>query len=187
MPGKPELPSAPPASGEREDREVLTPSEERGDREVLPPPEVGEDREILTPPVVAVVAAPWALPSVPAPQLLRELQRRWGGSLRALVLDAADDVLLERFDVTALPTWIRLEPAESARLRTGEEIEADGRRESAADPWTTQDAMGNRVELSGTWRVVARIEGALAKFQVEEQLGAGFRAAAGDVHTDAQG
>lgn len=73
----------------------------------------------LPPCIIAVVGAPWATPSAPAPVVIQELQRRWGEDALGIILDGEDDDVLEQLEIDLLPTWIRWEPADGAQLADG--------------------------------------------------------------------
>lgn len=57
---------------------------------------------------VVLVTADWAGPARPAETVLRELSRRWGDAVRAVVVDASQDELLDLLGVDVVPTWLRL-------------------------------------------------------------------------------
>ena len=56
---------------------------------------------------VVLVTADWAGPARPAETVLRELSRRWGDTVRAVVVDASQDEMLDLLSVDVVPTWLR--------------------------------------------------------------------------------
>lgn len=56
---------------------------------------------------VVLVTADWAGPARPAETVLRELSRRWGDAVRAVVVDASQDEILDLLGVDVVPTWLR--------------------------------------------------------------------------------
>src|SRR5699024_415465 len=47
-------------------------------------------------------------PSRPAPTVLRELSRRWGREIRAVLLEDPDDEVLDQLEIELVPAWVRL-------------------------------------------------------------------------------
>lgn len=114
--------------------------------------------------VVVLVSAAWAGPSRPAPTVLRELARRWGGQVHALLVEDPTDELLDLLQVEALPTWMRFLPAE---------LHAPGPTE---DRLTLEELSGitpsgGQVSLPGPWVLVHRRTGALPKHVVDAEFG----------------
>lgn len=56
---------------------------------------------------VVLVTADWAGPARPAATVLRELSRRWGDAVLAVVVDASQDAMLDLLGVDVVPTWLR--------------------------------------------------------------------------------
>ena len=56
---------------------------------------------------VVLVTADWAGPARPAETVLRELSRRWGDTVRAVVVEASQDEMLDLLSVDVVPTWLR--------------------------------------------------------------------------------
>lgn len=77
-------------------------------------------------PVLVLLSADWAGPSRPAPTLLTELSRRWGASMRTLLLEDPDDELLDRWEIEHLPTWLRFVPESSTAVPDQEDVESAG-------------------------------------------------------------
>lgn len=103
-----------PRSGRAEGADVVVTVAEGENGTARPTSDdAASDREILDRdqvPVLVLLSADWAGPSRPAPTLLRELSRRWGPSMRTLLLEDPDDELLDRWEVEHLPTWLRFVP-----------------------------------------------------------------------------
>lgn len=110
---------------------------------------------------VVLVSAQWAGPSGPAPTVLRELSRRWGGSVHVLLLEEPDDELLDAWAVDMLPTWLRF--AHGGPL--DDEADLIVSRLQGASP------AGEAVVLDGPWRLVHRRTGALPKHVVDDEFG----------------
>ena len=128
--------------------------------------------------VVVLVSASWAGPSRPAPTVLRELARRWGGTPTALLVEDPDDALLERWQVEHLPTWIACRRMEEGQTPVGadeEESPSVTPTEGAAPCVLTGlegcTPTGDPLSLPGRWQVVRRHSGALPKHVVEAEFG----------------
>lgn len=113
---------------------------------------------------VLLVSAQWSTPARPAATVLRELARRWGSSVLSLLLEDADEDMLDRLGVETIPTWLRLTKSAS--------------RGSTADPSVTvvhdlsaADVLGHEVVLSGAWQITHRRSGAIPKHVVAEVFG----------------
>ncbi|GAA1490778.1 hypothetical protein [Brachybacterium sacelli] len=113
---------------------------------------------------VVLVTADWSAPARPAPTVLRELARRWGPAVRALVLKDADDGVLETLDVSSIPTWLRF---------TRVETEGEPRDPSApvVRDLRGADLAGEDVVLPGAWELTHRRSGAVPKHIVAEEFG----------------
>lgn len=61
--------------------------------------------------VLILCAAPWALPSRPAPTVVQELGRGWGTTVHTIVLNPPTQSQREHLDVDAFPTWFVCLPA----------------------------------------------------------------------------
>lgn len=94
--------------------------------------------------VVVLVSASWAGPSRPAPTVLRELSRRWGGEPAALLIEDPADALLESWQVEHLPTWLafRRVPDRQTPSAAGDRIEAADRTK-ARDRTEAKDRTGS--------------------------------------------
>lgn len=113
-------------------------------------------------PVVVLVSAPWAGPSRPAPTVLRELARRWGESVRTLLIEDPDEAVLDELHVSVLPTWLRFVPADAGAEETLCVRELSGRGPD-----------GQEVVLPGPWRRAHERTGALPKHEVDREFGPG--------------
>ena len=142
-------------------------------------------------PVLVLLSADWAGPSRPAPTLLRELDRRWGPTMQTLLLEDPDVEILDRWEVTHLPTWLRFVP-ESVREgsgsgagmptrpsshgpQDGETHDSDEMRDDGA-PLREATLRGHapggaELVLTGPWVLSHRRTGALPKHVVESELG----------------
>lgn len=147
-------------------------------------------------PVLVLLSADWAVPSRPAPTLLRELARRWGPAMHTLLVEDPDDELLDHWGVTHLPTWLRFVPDSSqetsengdgtstrafasgtpddadrdeGQVREGESPESEG----ALREMTLRGHAPGGAErvLIGPWVLSHRRTGALPKHVVESELG----------------
>lgn len=78
------------------------------------------DARVERDPVVLLIAPRWAAPARPALLIAPELNRRWGGHPRLLVVDDPDDDLLDALDVEAVPTWLRFEVREACAQASSE-------------------------------------------------------------------
>lgn len=110
---------------------------------------------------VVLVSAQWAGPSGPAPTVLKELSRRWGASVHAVLVENPDDELLDHLDVKALPTWLRFSP--------GEPLDDEERLTVAHLRGTAPD--GQVLFLDGPWILTHRRSGALPKHVIEAEFG----------------
>lgn len=113
--------------------------------------------------MVALISATWAGPSRPAPTVLTELSRRWGGEIRVVLLEDPSDEVLDQLEITLVPTWVRLEAAASAtasRPGTMRELEITG---------TGTD--GQALLLTGPWLETHRRTGALPKHLIDAEFG----------------
>lgn len=110
---------------------------------------------------VVLLSAQWAGPSGPAPTVLKELSRRWGTSVHAVLVEDPDDELLELWDVDMLPTWLRFTPGEP--LDDEETLTVTHLR--GASPG------GEGLHLEGPWTLTHRRSGALPKHVVETEFG----------------
>lgn len=114
-------------------------------------------------PVVVLITSTWAGPSRPAPTVLRELSRRWGSAVAAVLFEDPTAEAIAQLDVTLVPTWLRLEsaaadtPAHDARLRN---LDITG---SSAD--------GHALLLTGPWIETHRRTGALPKHVIDAEFG----------------
>lgn len=140
-------------------------------------------------PVLVLLSAEWAGPSRPAPTLLRELARRWGPRMDALLIEDPDDEILDRWSVTHLPTWLRFAPAEGSARVTGGGATAETATEAPLDSpppagggtdgaeHLVEDVLrgdspgGEELALPGPWILTHRRSGALPKHVVEAELG----------------
>lgn len=117
----------------------------------------------LGPVAVVLVTADWAGPAKPAATILRELSRRWGEAVHAVLLQDADDALLDLLDVEVVPTWLRFVG------RSQEELE------ETSGLWVPElrgaTVSGESVVLPGPWALTHRRSGALPKHVVAEEFG----------------
>lgn len=116
-------------------------------------------------PVVVLVSASWAGPSRPAPTVLRELSRRWGPSMLALLVEDPEGDVLEQWGIDMLPTWMRFR---SAALEAAPD-DAEERLTVSSLCGVTPN--GERLLLEGPWTLTHRRTGALAKHVVETEFG----------------
>lgn len=114
-------------------------------------------------PVVVLVSAPWAGPSRPAPTVLRELARRWGGDVRTLLIEDPDDAVLEQLRVSVLPTWLRFVPTDAV----------PGAGALCVPELKGASASGEELVLPGPWLLVHERTGALPKHEVDREFGPG--------------
>lgn len=114
-------------------------------------------------PVVVLISVTWAGPSRPAPTVLRELSRRWGREIRAVLLEDPDDEVLDQLEIELVPTWVRLEAPHSdavPRPGTVRDLEISG---------TGLDGQG--LFLTGAWLETHRRTGALPKHVIDTEFG----------------
>lgn len=125
-----------------------------GDLDPEPGPEVA----------VVLVTADWAAPARPATTVLRELTRRWGPTIRALVLKTGDDDVLGTLDVSSIPTWLRFT-----------RVETEGEPQDPSAPVVRDlrgaGLTGEDVCLPGAWELTHRRTGAVPKHIVAEEFG----------------
>ena len=117
-------------------------------------------------PVVAVVSAPWAGPSRPAPTVLRELGRRWGDAVQVLLVEDPTEDLLASWGIDVLPTWLRFRPGGAV----------DGGHDGPGlvlSELAGCDLEGNQVALRGPWHLELRREGAQPKHVIDAEFGPG--------------
>lgn len=148
--------------------------------------------------MVVLISATWAGPSRPAPTILRELQRRWGTSVGAVLLEDPDDAVIDALRIGVVPTWLRLEPAPPGPI-------AGPTPPAEQDPPPPQDSpahgddrsgstspegggplprpaavtleldgvspLGDPLTLSGTWVETHRRTGALPKHLIDREFG----------------
>ncbi len=119
------------------------------------------------PVAIVLVTADWAGPSRPAPTLLRELSRRWGSAVRAVLVDSAQDDVLDLLEVEVVPTWLRLHPVESV------DATADDALMGVVEDLAGKTPTGDDIVLSGRWAVNHRRTGALPKHVIAEEFGPG--------------
>ena len=144
-------------------------------------------------PVLVLLSADWAGPSRPAPTLLRELARRWGPAMHTLLLEDPDDEVLDRWEVTHLPTWLRFVPesvpegsgsGRGMRARPNSHGAKDDATRDAVEDRDDERALrettlrghapgGAELVLTGPWVLSHRRTGALPKHVVESELGPG--------------
>ena len=117
-----------------------------------------------TVPVLAVVSAPWAGPSRPAPTVLRELGRRWGSAAQVMLVEEPDEKLLESWSISVLPTWLRFDPLSGA---AGEEDDV------ILPEIVGTDVDGSHLRLRGPWRIGHRLTGAQPKHVIDAEFGPG--------------
>lgn len=115
-------------------------------------------------PVVVLLSADWAGPSRPAPTLLQELTRRWGAAMHTILLEDPGDEILDRWEVTHLPTWLRFVPAEAAHVSS----DTGALREETLHG---QSPGGAELTLPGPWVLTHRRSGGLPKHVVESEFG----------------
>lgn len=115
-----------------------------------------------TVPVVVVVSAPWAGPSRPAPTVLRELARRWGSALQVLLVEDPDEDLLERWSISALPTWLKFDSP------TGSAHDGEG---LVLPEIAGTDPSGRHLRLLGPWTLTHQLTGAQPKHVIEAEFG----------------
>lgn len=116
-------------------------------------------------PVVVLLSASWAGPSRPAPTVLRELSRRWGSRILALLVEEPDNDVLEQLSVDVLPTWLK--------FRLGDPTSPLGDAEEGLAVPTLRGVApnGEVLVLEGPWTLTRRRTGALAKHVVETEFG----------------
>lgn len=117
--------------------------------------------------MVVVVSAPWAGPSRPAPTVLRELARRWGGAMQVLIVEDPSDAVLDAWSIEVLPTWLRFVPAPSEPSESA----ADAILPIRVDELTGHSPDGELTTLLGPWNLVHRRTGAQPKHIVEAEFG----------------
>lgn len=115
-------------------------------------------------PVVVVVSASWAGPSRPAPTVLRELGRRWDGTVQILLVEDPSDELLERWSVDVLPTWLRF-------LSAAEQADAVGEEQLILPALSGTALDGAEATLPGPWHLVHRRTGAQPKHVIDAEFG----------------
>lgn len=129
-----------------------------------------------------MVTAPWSLPGRPAITALRELDRRWRGTVLTAIAEPTQDAV-SRLGISSVPTWIRFVAVEADHSG----YTADGR--SSPDPSVPPSPAGivlSDLDLrtpaggsvpadDGRWRETGRYVGALAKGEIEERFGPSSR------------
>lgn len=152
------------------------------------PTDLGGDR-----PAVVLVTASWCGPCRPAPTVLRELGRRWGPSVHAVMIEDPSDEVLDQLVIDVLPVWLRLAPGTVAApgpgsapvsprtpQRVGKEhsVPAGSGVPADADPPHPLIADlrgafpdGTPVRLRGEWSITERHDGALPKHEVDVRFG----------------
>lgn len=113
---------------------------------------------------VLLVSAHWSTPARPAATVLRELARRWGSSVLSLLLEDADEDILDQLGIETIPTWLRL----TRRSTQGSTV---GHAMTQVRDLSATDVLGNEVVLSGTWQITDRRSGAMPKHMVAELFG----------------
>jgi hypothetical protein len=129
---------------------------------MIPPDAPAAERSTPIPALV-LVTADWAGPAKPARTVLRELSRRWGDAVLAVLVENPEPENLEQLDVDVVPTWLLFEPAEErctpdASVMIVEELRGSTLSEEA-------------LHLPGPWKLVHRRSGALPKHVVAEEFG----------------
>lgn len=148
--------------------------------------------------MVVLLSATWAGPSRPAPTVLRELHKRWGGSVGAVLIEDPDDAVIDALGIEVVPTWLRFEPAprgpaadpslpaeqgpptpqcssEHGNARSGSTGPEGGG--AKLRPATTElevegmDPLGRPVTLSGAWLETHRRTGAAPKHLIDREFG----------------
>lgn len=95
--------------------------------------------------MVVLVSATWAGPSRPAPTVLRELQRRWGTRVDAVLIEDPDDAVIDALRIEIVPTWLRLEPAPDEAI-------SDSTAPAGQNQPSQQRSLAHRDERSGSTR-----------------------------------
>lgn len=117
----------------------------------------------LGPVAVVLVTADWAGPARPAATILRELSRRWGEAVHTVLLQDADDAVLDLLGVEVIPTWLRF---------VGRSDQVPG---EASGLWVPDlrgaTVSGEAVVLPGPWALTHRRSGALPKHVVAAEFG----------------
>lgn len=140
---------------------------------------------------VVVVAPRWCGPCRPAPTVLRELSRRWGGAVHAVIVEDLPDDRLDTLGIDAVPAWLRLAATDTAAHSADAAL---GQSAADSDPGPTADDTapgptesvavarvitdlrgtaphGGEVLLPGLWQVVQYRAGALPKHVVDATFG----------------
>ncbi|APX33508.1 hypothetical protein BH708_13185 [Brachybacterium sp. P6-10-X1] len=130
-----------------------------GDLDPAPGPEVA----------VLLVTAAWSAPARPAATVLRELARRWGSRVHALLVEDADEEMLDLLGVQTIPTWIRLSRATARGSAVNSSVTTF--HETTFHDLRATDLHGNPVVLTGAWTITHCRSGALPKHAVDEQFG----------------
>lgn len=110
---------------------------------------------------VVLVTAAWCGPCLPAPTVLRELDRRWGGAAHAVLIEDAPEEVLDQLAIEVLPVWLQLAPVDPG---------ADGASPEARD-LVGNSSDGSGVRLCGEWAITERYDGALPKHVVDARFG----------------
>ena len=131
---------------------------------------------------VVLVTASWCGPCLPAPTVLRELDRRWDGAVHAVLIEDPSDDVLDQLAVDVLPVWLQLTASERGTGIDG--VHGDREPAAAADIVTertgafplAQDLTGtgrkgSAVRLAGEWAIAVRHDGALPKHEVDTRFG----------------
>lgn len=83
--------------------------------------------------LVVLIAPTWCAPARPGLLIAPELERRWGGDPRLVVVEEPTEELLDLLAVDVVPTWIRLEQRATPRVTEGDD-EADSGPDHAECP-----------------------------------------------------
>lgn len=139
-------------------------------------PHSGATTPSTVPRALVLVSADWSLPSRPAPTVLRELARRPGPPVRALLIEDPERDALDALGVSVLPTWMVLAPVSGSGASDASAGRAGETRLDALDgdvvltDLVGNDPGGEPLRLEGPWRVLRRSEGALPKHAVAALL-----------------
>ena len=112
---------------------------------------------------VVLVTGCWSGPAKPAATVLRELSRRWGMSVHAVVLESAEDDVLDLLQVEMVPTWLR--------FVHGTDPGADAASALLVHDLSGATVTGEQITLPGPWILTHRRTGALPKHVVAAEFG----------------
>lgn len=115
------------------------------------------------PVAVVLVTADWAGPAKPATTVLQELSRRWGDAVHAVLLEDADEAVLDLLEVAVVPTWMRFIKRAPEAPQGAPELRVPELRGATVS--------GEAIVLPGPWELTHRRSGALPKHVVAAEFG----------------